>query len=216
MNKDNFKILFGSLILLSLVMSCASFPKNEFPSISYINRSNISLLEGNYCMKHFNTAYYNDSILHKSVSKEDLNKYPTLFHEINNGLLVRRLKLDSEKAHTFSLKILNPKRIEIDYIEDDLIIRKNSIRYRLKDDGFVYIKHRNFKIIGIPYILGGINQKRNRLALNVDYNLLFETSEFRSGGVFYPGFMVPVINFGSTSKYRKIYKRIDELNNDNE
>ena len=34
-------------------------------------------------------------------------------------------------------EILSPKRIEIDYLEDSLVIRKNTVRYKLKDDGFV-------------------------------------------------------------------------------
>ncbi|RED49989.1 hypothetical protein [Seonamhaeicola aphaedonensis] len=200
--------LIAGFIILNLCLGCASFPKTQTPSICHINLNNINLIEGTYAMKH---CYPDskDSIIYKSVFNEDLNRYPTLFEEINNGILVKRLKMNSEKEYTFSLKILNLKRIEIDYLEDNLVVRKNSVRYKLKEDGFVHIKHRNFKIIGIPYVLGGINKKRTRLALFEDNNLLLEASEFESGGVFYPGFIIPAINFASKSKYKKIYQRIN-------
>jgi len=190
-------------------MGCARFTENQFPAISNINSNNVSLLEGTYFMKHYYPVTLKDSVLDKNSDNEDLKHYPTLFDEINNGLFVNRLKMDSEKNYTFSLKILSPKRIEIDYLEDSLVIRKNTVRYKLKNDGFVYIKHRNLKIIGIPYVLGGINKKRSRFALNEENNLIFETSEFRSGGVFYAGFIAPAINFGSKLKYEKIYLRIN-------
>lgn len=201
--------LIAGFIILNLCLGCASFPKTQKPSISLLNPSNIKLLEGTYALKHCYPVSSEDSIIDKIVTIADSNQYPTLFEEINNGILVKRLKMNSEKKYTFSLKILNSKRFEIDYLEDNLVVRKNSVRYKLKEDGFVHVKHRNFKIIGIPYVLGGINKKRSRLALNEDNYLLFETSEFFSGGVFYPGFIIPAIDFASKSKYKKIYQRID-------
>ncbi|WP_370479056.1 hypothetical protein [Tamlana flava] len=207
MNKGNYKILLSCTILLNLVMSCACFPKKQFPETSHINANNINLLEGTYAMKNC-FPEDSDGIIDMGLDNDESNQYPTFFHEVHNGLLVKPLKINSKKNYTFSLKISSPKRIEIEYLEDDLIVRKKNIRYTLKEDGFVYIKHRNFKIIGIPYVLGGFNKKRSRLALNEDNYLLFETSEFTSGGVFYAGFIAPVINFASKSKYKKIYQRI--------
>jgi len=209
MKRYSFYTLIGSLIALIMATSCASFPKRQFSSFSNIKSDNINSMEGTYALKHCYPVYLKDSIIDMTFINEDLNRYPTLFDEVNNGVFVKRLDMYSGKNYTFSLKILSPKRIEINYFEDDHIIRKNKIRYKLKEDGFVYIKHRNFKIIGIPYVFGGLRKKRSRLTLNEDGNLFLETSEFRSEGVFYPGFIVPAIDFASKSKYKKVYERIN-------
>jgi hypothetical protein len=58
--------------------------------------------------------------------------------------------------------------------------------------------------MGVPYLFGGFNKKRNRITLNKDHNLLFETSEFRSGGLF----LLIVSPLGKL-KYEKVYQRID-------
>ena len=92
--------------------------------------------------------------------------------------------------------------MEFNYFEDDSIIKQNTIKYRFKDDGYVHLKHKNFKIIGIPYVFGGFDTKRNRITLNKDTNLLFETSEFSSGGVA----LLMVYPIGKM-KYQKIYQR---------
>ena len=174
-----------------------------------LNIKNINALNGKYNIKAIYSGTTKDTSSSNNFSDADLDHYPTLFDELNNGIFVKAIKLDSLKSYTFSLKILNTKRFEIDFFEDDSIIRQNTMRYKLKDDGYIYIKHRNIKIIGIPYLMGGFKNKRSRLTLNKDNNLLFETTEFRSGGVFYLGFLVPVINFGSKMKYEKTYQRIE-------
>ncbi|WP_242084552.1 hypothetical protein [Aestuariivivens sediminis] len=210
MKKLSLNKIFAYLLLSVIIFGCASFPKKKSPSISYINSNNIYLLEGTYSIKHSSSVYSKDSVLDMSFVNEDNNQYLTLFDEINNGVFVKRLEVNSLKSYKFSLKILSTKRIQINYLEDDSLIRRNKIRYKLKEEGYVNLKHRNFKIIGIPYVMGGFKTKRKRLALTKDNDLLFETSEFTTGGVFYPAFIVPAINFGSKTKYKKIYQRINQ------
>ena len=119
-------------------------------------------------------------------------------------MFTKPLNIDTSKIYTFTLKILNTKKIEINYLKENNILGENSIKYKLKEDGYVYLKNKNFKIRGIPYLLGDFMIRRNRLTLNENNNLLFETSEFNSGGLF----LLMVYPY-SKMKYEKIYKRVD-------
>ena len=203
MNIADFNRVIIYFVGLSFIFGCGSFPKRTVPA-QYLNKNNINALNGKYTIKAIYSGPTKDTTSAWNFSDSDLGIYPTFFDELNNGLLVKSIKTDPSKIYTFSLKILSTKKLEFNYFEDDSIIKQNTIKYRFKDDGYVYLKHKNFKIIGIPYVFGGFNTKRNRITLNKDTNLLFETSEFKSGGLF-----LLMINPYSKMKYEKIYQRIE-------
>jgi hypothetical protein len=190
-------------LVLSFNFGCASFPKKRETS-SLIKLTNIQQLNGKYSLREIYSGPTKDTASAWNFSESDLGHYPTFFDELNNGMFVKQLKTDASNSYTFTLNILNSKRIEINYFKDDCIINQNTIRYKFKDDGYFYLKNRNFKIKGIPYVLGGFFYKRNRITLNKDNNLLFETSEFMSVGMF----LLRVAPF-SKMKYEKIYQRLE-------
>jgi len=202
MKGHSFYTLIGSLMSLILATSCVSFPK-RVPS-SPINKTSLSNLNGTYSLKHNHAASTTDSTSMWYLSEDELSPNYTFFDELNNGVFVKSMNIDTSKQYKFTLKILNSKKMQLDYIENDSIIRGNRIRYKLKKDGFVYLHYRNFKIIGIPYLFGGFHKKRNRLNLTTENNLHFETSEFMSGGLF----LLKVAPLNKT-KYQKIYERIN-------
>ena len=187
---------------LIFVTSCASFPK-RVPT-SHIDKTNISNLNGTYSLKHNHAGSTTDSTSIWNLSEAELSPNYTFFDELNNGVFVKSMNIDTSKQYKFTLKIMNSRKMQLDYLENDSIIRSNRIRYKLKEDGFVYLYHRNFKVIGIPYLFGGFNKKRNRLTLTTENNLHFETSEFMSGGIL----LLKVVPLNKT-KYEKIYKRIN-------
>jgi len=202
MKRHSFYTLIGSLMILILTTSCASFPKRVLTSP--IDKTNLSHLNGTYSLKHNHASSTTDSTSMWNLSEAELSSNYTFFDELNNGVFVKSMKIDTSKQYKFTLKILNSKKMQSDYFENDSIIRSNRIRYKLKKDGFVYLRHRNFKIMGIPYLFGGFDKKRNRLNLTTDNNLHFETSEFMSGGLFLLK-VVPLYK----RKYQKIYIRIN-------
>ena len=202
MKGHSFYSLIGSLISLIVVTSCASFPNRVPPSP--INKTNLINLNGTYSLKHNHAASTTDSTSMWYSSEAELSPNYTFFDELNNGVFVKSIKIDTSKQYTFFLKILNSNKMQLDYHENDSIIRSNKIRYSLRNDGYVYLHHRNFKIIGIPYLFGGFHKKRNRLTLTLEQNLHFETSEFMSGGIF----LLKVVPLNK-SKYQKIYKRVN-------
>ena len=190
-------------LVLSLAFGCATFPKKRAPS-NIIRLDSVQQLNGKYSMREIYSGPTKDTTSAWNFSESDSGHNPTFFDEINNGMFVKHIKTDTSNSYTFTLEILNSKQIEIKYCKDDYIIRQNQIRYKLKDDGYFYLKNRNFKIKGIPYVLGGFFYKRNRITLNTDNNLLFETSEFMSVGMF----LLRVAPY-SKMKYEKIYQRLE-------
>jgi hypothetical protein len=208
MKKFNLHKLLFYFVLINFTFGCASFPKKREPSSS-LNLQNITNINGKYGIKEVYSGPTKDtSTAWKNAwnfSESDLGFRPTFFDELNFGVFVKEMKINSSSKYSFTIKILNTKKLKIDYFENDSIIRENIIRYRLKKDGYLYLNHKNFKIIGIPYLFGGFNKKRNRITLNKDHNLLFETSEFMSGGLF-----LLMVNPLSKMKYEKVYQRINE------
>lgn len=184
------------------MVSCASFPKTIVnPYI--INEENINSVNGRFSIKEINRSSLTDSTSF-SYSKTDIGFDHNIFDEIDSRLLTKSIKIDSSESYTFDLKVLNPKWIELNYLANEKSIRKQIIKYKIKEDGYLYLKNRNFKIKGIPYLFGEFNVKKNRITLNKENNLIFESSEFSSGGV-----ALLMVYPVSKAKYQKIYKRIE-------
>ena len=57
-------------------------------------------------------------------------------------------------------------------------------------------------MVGIPYLLGEFNVKKNRITLNSDKNIIFESSEFSSGGI-------ALLIFGVYRTSRNITSKLD-------
>ena len=182
---------------------CASFPKNS-ETVKSSKITNINDFNGKYTLAHNEYLSKKDSTSTANYSDVNLSQYPTFFDEFNNGMLVKKLKVDFIQYYTFSLKVLNSKRIEVSYLKNDSIIRQQTMRYKLKANGYINVKHRNFKILGIPYVLGAFIKKRKRLTLNANNDLIFETVEAMSGGAF----LLQVVPYLKTY-YAKNYKRIE-------
>lgn len=192
------------LLICLLYVSCASFPKQHNPGKG-LSLNTLKQLEGDYRVEHYTTKPTKDSTAVWNFSEPDLGRYPTLFDEINNGLFVKEFRVDPEKTYCVSIHSVTNQKLRMYYYENNILIKQNTLRFRLKDDGYLYLRYRNFKIIGLPYLLGGIKLKRNRITLDDDHNLVFETSEVTSGGVI----LLFVFNPVFKSKYEKIYQRIE-------
>ena len=190
------------LIILYFSISCGHFPKNIInPHIT--TTENIQLLNGKYTMYEIVRKPLTDSTA-ISYSKADIGFNHTFYDELDRGLFSKTLKIDSLKSYNFTLQILNSKKIQINYFENGIKIRQHTINYKLKTDGYVYLRNKNFKVNGIPYLIGEFNVKRSRLTLNNKKQLIFQSSQFSSGGIA----LLMVYPLGK-AKYQKIYQRLD-------
>ncbi len=197
----SIKLITG-LIIVNLCFGCACFPKKQ-ETTQYLNKGNINALNGTYGIKPIYASQTVDSTS-MWYSERNLTSYSTLFKELDSRIIQKEIDIEEGKMYGMGLEILNEKIIKLKFIKEDSIVKQKRIGYRLKDDGYLYLKNNNFKMRGIPYLLGDFNKKRSRITLNKENNLLFETSEFSSGGLFFLK-VYPIAKM----KYEKVFERIE-------
>ncbi|WP_139062402.1 hypothetical protein [Aquimarina megaterium] len=181
------KTLLLKILVLIFILSlsnCASFPKNKI-NRTFLNTQNIKSLNGEF------------SIVAKeadSVSKKHW-VYNNFFKEVNRDRLKDRLKddliLSPLKTYSFRIGILSEKSIKISFIENNESIKELVCEYKLKNDGYLYLKNRNLKLVGIPYIMGRLDIKKMRITLDKKNNLITEVAEHNSGA----GLLVMFLNW---------------------
>jgi hypothetical protein len=94
--------------------------------------------------------------------------------------------------------------LQIDFLKKNDTVKSQTIKYKFKDDGFLHLKNRNTIISGIPYIFGGIDVKKVRIALNQNNDLILNDIFDSSGAL--------LLIFGDAKVWEEtnIYLRIDE------
>jgi len=194
------KTIFYLIIILGILsQNCASFDKKVI-NPNPLNKEKLSELNGRYGIVHNKF----DSILNHR--KEGYNKqiwnYNNFITEIDRKLIRDTLNLDTLKTYAFDLKILSPKRIKIDYIENGKIIKKRILKTKLKRDGYLYLRNKNTQFMLVPFLAGAIDIKRTRLTKSDAENLIFDVANYRYGAA------LIIIGDTRTWKYRQEYKRM--------
>lgn len=103
--------------MIALFQSCASFDK-ELINPNQLNKQNINQLNGRYGIVPFKF----DSI--SKEAKKQIWTYNSFLTEIDRKLLKDTLKIDSMKTYSFDLKVLNPKKLKVSYLENGEIFRE--------------------------------------------------------------------------------------------
>ncbi|OBX26445.1 hypothetical protein A9996_05275 [Gelidibacter algens] len=163
-NKTKFYLLIS--ILGIIIQSCASFDKKLINPNS-LNKRNLTELNGRYGIVHLEF----DSI--SKEYKKQIWTYNNFFKEIDRKLIKDTLKLDSLKTYTFNLKVISPKKIKIDYIENGKIFKERILKTKLKKDGYLYLKNKNVQFLLVPYIAGALDVKKTRFTKSKNGNLIF-------------------------------------------
>ncbi|MES1181806.1 MAG: hypothetical protein ABUL44_03335, partial [Flavobacterium sp.] len=122
------------LILLSaLFFNCGGF--TSIPeSYHKIDTDNLNILNGTY------------SVFAKSKLKTEYpyfdNANEKFYRKYGRGAR-DTISFDTISGGKFKIIILNNERINIEFIKKDKIIKSQTLKYKLKEDGFLYIKNRN-------------------------------------------------------------------------
>ncbi|MDO5969630.1 hypothetical protein Q4Q35_07410 [Flavivirga aquimarina] len=183
------------LIFLSLLFfSCGVFKNNPENHVK-INNANVNNLNGTYSIFAFDklkTEYpYFDNANNKFYRKYGRGQSDTIsFDTISGG--------------KFKIKIIDDRKLQIDFIKKNNIVKSQTIRYKFKNDGFLYVKNRNTIIRGIPYVFGGVDVKKVRIALNQNNDLILNDIFDNSGAL--------LLIFGDAKVWEEtnIYLRINE------
>lgn len=185
--KQNLQLI----ILIFIFQSCATF-KSSSNKISTLEKSNLELLNGRYEIS---------SIEH--LDKFKSFDYHNFLREIDRKILKDTLNIDSTKFNQVELKVLDRRRLEIKYLEDDKVIRRRTIKTKLKKDGYLYLKNKNIGFSLVPYLFGGLDVKRTRITINENDDLVLDVSHFQGGAAF----LIIFLDAG-TYRYKKTYKKI--------
>ena len=187
--KKYFVIVVSGLFLF---FGCSSFSDKHL-NFRKININNVDVLTGNYsifAIKAPKEAYpYFDNANEKFYRKYGRGKSDTI-------------KFDSIHGGNFKILIKNAKEINLQFEQNNKILKSQTLEYIIKDDGYLYIKNRNTIVKGIPYIFGGVDIRKVRIALSENGDLIINDIFASSGAL--------LLIFGdakvweSTNNYKRI------------
>ncbi|WP_157263920.1 hypothetical protein [Pedobacter sp. Leaf176] len=190
--RDQCVINFLGMLLFTLVYSgCVTFEKNLINPYP-LNAANVKKLNGVYDIKERKP----DSVTQKYWM------YNNFLTEIDRKLMADTFKLDSFKRYKFELLVLDGSHLQINYIENEQIIKERILNTSLRKDGYMYLKNKNLGFLLVPYLAGGIDIKKTRLTISPDGDLIFDVVHHRSAAIFFIMFLD-----GRTWHYRNEYKK---------
>ncbi len=110
--------------------------------------------------------------------------------------------MDTTQFTTVNIEVLSDKRLKLDFILDKDILKSTTLKYRLRNNGFIKLRNRNFRIAGIPYIFGEYESIKFELGLTQNNDLIVHGYKDQAGGI------LIVLSSGRAFSVKKIYKRI--------
>lgn len=164
------------IFLAVLIQSCATFPKSSTNQLR-LTEHNLTRINGKYKVKPVK-----DSLLAK-----DLTVYHNAFEKFYRGKgrsSKDTMKVDNLDNYTFEIRLIENNQIEITYLKDKISFRNFKLKYELKRDGYLYLKNKNLKVSGVPYLFGSIDIKKLRLNI-IDNYLTVEEIRHSSGAILF-------------------------------
>ncbi|OAQ38499.1 hypothetical protein A5893_13825 [Pedobacter psychrophilus] len=161
------------------MQACLTIPKYKKSAIKPINDSR--LLEGTY--SNFN----NNGINHRTAFQ--LINWKA--NKINNA--------DTTNFSTFNIRILNDRTLSFNFSNSLGRTETKKVKFRVQDNGFFILRNHNFRLIGIPYILGYYDIKKMEIGLTEKNELIINGVEKGEGAILIVlGSGYPKTNFSLT------------------
>lgn len=153
-------------------------------------------------LKQLKGTYKNTPIKTDSIKNYNAAQDRFFYHIINRKLLVKRFYPKKRKKYKFKIKAYSSNKLLISFFEDDKVIKQFKVRAKIKDDGFVYLKNKNLKILFFA-LFNGYSHKKTRLMIDQNQNLIAEVTS--------RGASLVVIALFATGhfKYRYVFEKID-------
>lgn len=163
-------ILRWAICLTSLFMvGCGSISdyQGAYGSVIALNASNVEKLNGTYT----NFPVTQDSSL----------SYQSLSHNLN--WRENKKGQDTLQISEVKIQIMDEEYLDLSYLDKQKVVYTKRIKYRLQKNGFVFLKNKNLRVIGIPYILGEYDVNKFELGLNANEDLIINGFTREGGGV---------------------------------
>lgn len=184
-----YKYLFGLLISL-LGIGCLSYP--ETVSNVPVSDQTMTSLEGVYEFEPYLVDYN---------SEEEFAPVRSFDALLNRTILRGPSESWIPVGRSFEIKFSENR---INFIWDNEAGGKQevSLKMELDEDDYLRIKNKNFKVIMIPYLLGGVDVTKVRMTINERGDLVCDVINHRSGAVLFVAFAN-----SNTWKFRLVFKR---------
>lgn len=169
------KVILGATMTMALY-SCATFPKT-YKNNSPLSTNNLNTLNGQYNFRPQTDQYTDLTYIESDYANERFYRC----RKLKGRYCFDTTQIDFVDKYSFRVNILNTEMLEISYFRDTTLFRQLKFKYKLTKDGFLLIKNRNFRLLGLPYVLGAIDIKKRRLSLE-NGNLVIDEVYHSSGG----------------------------------
>lgn len=163
------------LVLFSILsVGCAGF-KNIPSNYKHIDANNVKTINGEY------------SIFAKS---KEIQQRDTCFDNANEKFYRKpgrgerdTVRFDSLNGGRFKINVVSKNEVTIEFFLQEKVIKSQTLHYKLKKDGFLYVKNRNTIITGIPFLFGGVDHRKVRIALSQNDDLIINDVFDSSGAL---------------------------------
>ncbi|KQB39577.1 hypothetical protein [Flavobacterium aquidurense] len=177
-------LLLLLLVSVSLI-NCASFSKKDFKE-DYISLNAVDIYSFNGKYTFAPIKKYDKKNEHSDL--ESIKKYINSYHYITNDIL-KFENIDSTvnnvSQYYIELKILNTTELSIELFKNNNSLKKQQIKGTLKKDGMFYLDNNYLKCTGIPYLFGGCNNDKRRIAISKNNNLIVNEAVDNSGALLF-------------------------------
>ncbi|WP_428228524.1 hypothetical protein [Flavobacterium sp.] len=182
--KKNLKI-FLLLCVSVLVSNCAFFSKKDFKNdYTTINESNILSFNGKYTffpVKKFDSKNKNADF---DLSGNYINSYNNITNE-SLKFEDRDSILKGTTIYHIELNLVDNTALNIELFKNNYSIKKQQIKGILKKDGMFYLDNKFLKCTGIPYLFGGCNNNKRRIAISKNNNLIVNEAVDNTGALLF-------------------------------
>jgi hypothetical protein len=172
-------LIFSAIVVM--LFNCGGIPKYKDDNLQPI--THVKQIEGEF--KNFD----NDSL-------------ELRYNSLNGKLNWRARQIDTTQFTSVKFKILNEKRLKLDFMLEEDLVKSKIIKYRLRNNGFIKLRNRNLKVTGIPYIFGGYEMEKYDIGLTKTGDLILHGYNERAGG-----FLI-VLSGGNAFKVKRTFERI--------
>jgi hypothetical protein len=190
-----------SILILNLLFGCATFSKKvTFENQIVLKRETISKINGFYDIKSLKSIWKFENLKPDLVENDSINRFPLYItiktnNEYRNGT---NANLENCKV---KVEVQDEKTIAFSLLEGENVIDNIEVEYKIRKDGYLYLKNENFKTKWIPGLCGNFELNRTRIGINEENNLILNHSYFIYGAVLF------IIGDTKSTEFGSEYKR---------
>lgn len=191
-----------ALISFSL-FGCATFSKRvTFDNQVILKKENISKINGVYEIKSLKSIWRFENLKPDifEAEKDSINRFP-LYITLKINKEFRNGSNQNLENYKVKIEVHDKKTVSISLLDKEKIIDNIKMDYKIRKDGYLYLKNNNFKTKWVPGLCGNFELDRTRIGINKENNLILNHSHYIYGAVLF------IIGDSRKTSFGSEYKR---------